>query len=46
MYGKDKPSGIPKFADKIQGQVTLDEVGTGIMDNGIRHLNALDWLLE
>jgi len=24
--------------------LTLDEVGTGIMDNGIKHLNALDWL--
>jgi len=26
--------------------LTLDEIGTGIMDKGIKHLNALDWLLE
>jgi len=26
--------------------LTLDEIGTGTMDNGIKHLNALDWLLE
>lgn len=25
--------------------LTLDEAGTGTLDNGIKHLNALDWLL-
>jgi len=26
--------------------LTLDEIGTGTMEKGIKHLNALDWLLE
>lgn len=35
---------IPDHHPKIL--LTLDEIGTGTIQNGIRHLNALNWLLE